>query len=628
MTLTLPVVVDALKASRCYPQKNCDGWYSSCPVHDHKRRESSLFVQEGAGGRIVFRCASGCGADTILAELGLSEPAAAAKPRPTAEQPAATRKKSTTKKASQSQNSQPQAQSAADLPAVEVTKDRHATALEAIRALAADPEIYCRGASLGIVVEEESAIAKLTAGIELENAKGSARFLMLSRSRVGCCLTKNMRFHKWKKDRQGEDISVEIDPPSWLIEAVETWGLWPGIRSIVTITQCPYVRSDGSIAEPGFDAAVGALYRPTGAVPRVAERPSQQDAIEAQGRLFELVYQFPFRDGFDFSVWLAALLTAIQRPVIAGPVPGFAFTANKAGSGKGLLIDLVGLLAWGNNIPTRSYPMDPVECAKVKLSLALAGIGSVHFDNLPEGGFYGSGELDSCLTSTEVSGRILGASKESGSVPLRPVWLLSGNNVSPYKDAYRRWVPCRLNTPLESPHERDDLEVTDLRQYAREHRSELLADALTILRAHAQAGRSVGWKAALGSFEEWDRIVRGAVWFATQNDCLVTQRQARDDAPDRLEKVALLTGWSELPVGQKSGYTIKEAVDEVKDKPGVYETLAAAFGAITTKDGKTIDTAAIGRKFRGLKDQNQGGWILESAGTSDGGVIRWRVRKA
>ncbi len=88
------------------------------------------------------------------------------------------------------------------------------------------------------------------------------------------------------------------------------------------------------------------------------ELQSKQDAINAQGRLYELVYRFPFKDGFDFSVWLAALLTAVQRAVIAGPVPGFAFTANKAGSSKGLLIDLVGMVAWGNNIPTRSYPMD------------------------------------------------------------------------------------------------------------------------------------------------------------------------------------------------------------------------------------------------------------------------------
>ena len=54
------------------------------------------------------------------------------------------------------------------------------------------------------MVEEESTIAKLAGGIELENAKGSARFLMLSRSRVGCFLTKNARFFRWKKDREGK----------------------------------------------------------------------------------------------------------------------------------------------------------------------------------------------------------------------------------------------------------------------------------------------------------------------------------------------------------------------------------------------------------------------------------------
>ncbi len=195
-------------------------------------------------------------------------------------------------------------------------------------------------------------------------------------------------------------------------------------------------------------------------------------------RLAKLVIQFPLANGvLDFSVWLAAVLTGIQRPAIAGPVPGFAFNGNKAGTGKGLLIDLVGLIVWGHAIPTRSYPFDPKEMAKVKLSLALAGVSAVHFDNLPEGGWYGGGELDSALTSMMVEGRILGASRESGAVPLRPAWFLSGNNISPGKDSYRRWLPCNLATELESPHERDDIQVSNLRQYVAEHRGEFLRDA-------------------------------------------------------------------------------------------------------------------------------------------------------
>jgi Bifunctional DNA primase/polymerase, N-terminal len=538
--------------------------------------------------------------------------------------PASTRKR---KRAVDAQAARENVSTEQALPSIEITTDRHSAVEEAIEALSSDPEIYSRGSSLGIVVDEPSATLKLYGGVELENAKGAARFLPLSRSRLGCLLTTVATFCRHQKRRDGDFDVVKVHPPSWLIESVDTWGQWPGIRPLLTITQCPYVRNDGSIAEPGYDASVGALYRPTKANLVIPDRPTREDAIAARDVLYRLVYQFPFKDGFDFSVWLAGLLATIQRPIIGGPVPGIAFTANKAGSGKGLLIDLIGTVALGNSIPTRSYPMDPTECAKVKLSLALAGVGAVHFDNLPEGGFYGSGELDSALTSTEVSGRILGASKESGSVPLRPVWFLSGNNVSPFKDAYRRWLPCRLNTPFESPHERNDLEVSNLRQYARKHRLELLSAALIILRWHAIAGRPVNWSAPLGSFEEWDQIVRGAVWYVTENDCLETQRKASFDSPDRLEKIALLVGWSELPHGLITGHTIKEAVELAKDQPDSYSALAAAFSNITTRDGKTIDSAAIGRKFRGLRDQNHGGWVLESAGAVQGGVTKWRVKK-
>src|SRR5262249_40524391 len=149
------------------------------------------------------------------------------------------------------------------------------------------------------------------------------------------------------------------------------------------------------------------------------------------------------------------------------------------------------------------------------LSIALAGLGAVHFDNLGEGCSYGGSALDSALTSTVTEDRLLGLSRESGAVPIRPTWFLSGNNLAPKGDAYRRWLPCSLQTDLENPHERSDLEIADLRQHAAQNRGKLLRDALVILRSHALDGRRTGWPAPLGSFEEWDRIVHGAVWYAT-----------------------------------------------------------------------------------------------------------------
>ena len=121
----------------------------------------------------------------------------------------------------------------------------------------------------------------------------------------------------------------------------------------------------------------------------------------------------------------------------------------------------------GGNVPTSCYPDDPDEAMKVKVAIALAGKPIVHFDNIEEGQTYGNPALDSALTSLEVDDRILGTSKMTGRLLLLTCWFLSGNNVSPRKDAYRRWLVCNLKTDLEHPEERDDFEHEKILAYVR-----------------------------------------------------------------------------------------------------------------------------------------------------------------
>ena len=261
------------------------------------------------------------------------------------------------------------------------------------------------------------------------------------------------------------------------------------------------------------------------------DRPTRGKAREATKRLYHLVRQFPFASDSDRAVWLAALLTAVQRPTIAGPVPGFAFNGNKAGIGKGLLIDTIGVLAWGHCIPTRTYPADPVEAGKVKLSLALAAIAAVLSTTCPRAG------STATPSSTRPSRRRRSAGNPraepgDGPVPLRPLWTLSGNNVSPSRDAYRRWLPSHLRTDLESPTNASTFEDRDLLTTVRTSRPDLLRDVLIILKAHAIAGHPRGEWAPVGSFEEWDQIIHGAVWYATDEDCLTTQRHAAANRPN------------------------------------------------------------------------------------------------
>jgi hypothetical protein len=106
---------------------------------------------------------------------------------------------------------------------------------------------------------------------------------------------------------------------------------------------------------------------------------------------------------------------------------------------------------------------------------------------------------------------------------------------------------------------------------------------LIILKAHALAGRPTPG-CPLGSFESWDRVVRAAVWFATDGDCLTTQRPdrrrrsraPREDRPPR--------GLEGAPRGQGGGggVTTAEAVAMVDD-PANRDRYHGLRGALLNK---------------------------------------------
>jgi putative DNA primase/helicase len=513
------------------------------------------------------------------------------------------------------------------LPEIEITTQRHQVRDEAATMLVRDPRVFSRGGMLVMSIRPAEATAKLPGGVELRKAHGTPRVVPIDEPNMGCLLTENASLYKMVADKNGEPVARDVHPPDWLIRAIIARHSWAGARELLTVAECPYVAKDGSIAgKAGYDAATGTLLVPAFELPRIPDRPTRKDAEEAAGRLLLRFRQFPFASGYDFSVWLADLLTSIQRPAIRGPVPGFSYNGNKAGCGKGLLIDCRGILVWGGPIPTVGYPTDPHEADKVVLALALGGVQAVHFDNLEEGQFYGGSAIDSALTTTTRGGRVLGLSKMVEGVPLRPCWCLSGNNLSPGGDAFRRWIPCNLRTDLERPHERDDLETRDLKADVARDRPGIVADAILILRAYAAAGRPAhGLGGPLGSFEEWDEVVRGPVWFATNNDCLHGQREAAENSPRRLERLALLEAWSKLP-GAAAGFTVPEVLEMAGRLGTPYEDLRDALMTFGMK-GKFPDSGRLGYKLRGMKNANVGGLKLEDSGARRHHLVVWKVCK-
>jgi hypothetical protein len=468
---------------------------------------------------------------------------------------------------------------------------------------------------------------ELGGGVELRNAAGSTRVVVMGEAGLSCRLTRIIDFYQWFKNRNNEMTTKSVHPPAWLVKAVLEHADYRGVRNLRGIAEVPFPRPDGSlVTTPGYDEATGVYYTPTVDVGLIPDRPTQADARAAGQTLLRLVKQFPFATDNDRAVWLAGLLTVIGRPAIAGPVPGIALNGNRAGTGKGKLIDTQAVIATGRPVPTTSYPHDEDETRKLKTALALAATPIVHLDNLDEGRSYGGGVLDSALTTLVVNERILGQSKSTGPIEIRCCWFLSGNNLSPTKDAYRRWLVCNLVTDLERPEEREDLEVPDLLAHVRERRGELVRAALIILRAHAVAGRPSGWKSKLGSFEEWDEVVRGAVWYATGWDCNETRKRAAEESPDRLNRLALLEAWAAIPDGGHDGrgLTSEQAyrLATTSDSEKAVD-LADAFARFG-RDNKPPSTKVIGNTIRGMEGRNICGRAFQKCGNRKHAAL-WRV---
>lgn len=511
-------------------------------------------------------------------------------------------------------------------PAIEVNTERHRVLAETLAVLPIDIDLYRRGNALVRVVKEEMEDIKLYGGVMLRNVLGSARVIDVSEAGLSCRLTALSEFFNWRPNQSGEPVAVPVHPPKWLMSAILRDGFYPGVRPLMGIAEVPFPRPDGTlVTEPGYDPTTGHLLVPSIPIDPIPDRPTQEDARAATALLLGLVYQFPFTGEDDAAVWLAALLTILARPGIAGPVPGFAFIGNRAGSGKGRLIDTLGMIAHGRSIPTSGYPRDDAEAQKTKVALALGATAVVHLDNLDEGLSYGGGALDSALTTAVVNDRILGQSKTTGEIPLRCVWMVSGNNIVPHKDADRRWLVCGLTTDLEHPEERDDLEIPDILGHIAARRGELVATALTILKAHALAGRpSAGWP-PLGSFEEWDRIVRTAVWFALGRDCTASRRKVAEEAPERLDRLALLEAWAALPNGgpDGNGITAAEAVRLAEaDKDSDIANALIRF----SRDGKMPSPRVIGNRVRAIGGRNYGGMAFRVRGYSKRDRL-WQVVK-
>ena len=435
--------------------------------------------------------------------------------------------------------------------------------------------------------------------------------------------------------KQGEDDFVDEprDAPQWLGRRITAKRGERGLRELRAVITAPTMRADGTLlAMPGYDLATGLLLVAASQRPLVPDKPSIAELKSAAATLWRPFADFPFVDETARSVMLAAILTAVIRQTL-GLAPAFSFDAPTAGTGKSLLGFCL-LAICGMERQAIPDCRDEEEIRKRLLSTLRSGLPGVLFDNIR--GQFGSAALEAMLTTEQYTDRLLGGSKML-TLPTAVLVLFSGNNFRPSGDLWRRLLTARIDAGIEAPERRSfDIEPFD---HCRDHRQEMVAAALTLLRGFVVAGSPRATKDKLASFEAWDARVRQAViWIGSNGlmpngasvaDPVDSIERAKLDEPERQKLAAILVAahgsmgdrkWRTVELIEKSS----EAVSAPATASEAVKALRATIEEVAGEHGK-INSRIFGRWVEKQQNRRCGGLWLERCGERWKTAL-WRVQ--
>jgi hypothetical protein len=449
-------------------------------------------------------------------------------------------------------------------------------------------------------------------------------------------LTRAARWQKWNAKARNPDDPE--GPAGWWVPCMapervaSTYlarrGHWqlPRLWSAIS---CPTLRPDGTVLqEPGYDPGMQSWYDPCGIkFPEIPESPTHEDAARALEVLREAFKSFPFEAKSDEAVALALALTAlVRRSLPSAPMGGI--TAPIMGSGKTLLADCIAILATGVSAPAMKYADTDEEATKTMLAVLAEGDQVLLIDNV-ERPLEGD-TLCVVLTSEAYRQRVLGRT-EMMSVPTTTLFLATGNQLVMAGDLRTRALLCRIDPKSEHPEQRQF--EGEKREWMTQHRPELVAAGLTIMRAFIATEQDpLDHCKAWGRFERWSDMVRAPlIWLGCDDPCASLADLAKED-PERIELLRVISAWEAL-FGDE-GYTAREAIEKTQPSrdgygPGLSATEEALHQVLREickdRDG-SLNAKRLGHWLRTHADRITEGKRLARAGERDHTLL-WKVEK-
>ncbi len=417
---------------------------------------------------------------------------------------------------------------------------------------------------------------------------------------------------------------VPTDTPLALVRGVMGESTARKLPVLEGVVGDPVMRTDGTIlATAGYSESdcLFSEYDDILQVP-IAEHPTDEQVRRAFATLWRPFDLFPFTDGDMRAGMVAALLTATVRSTIP-TAPAFMFEAPSAGSGKSLLAKCVAGLATGRRAVPESPPSKDEEQKKGLFAALRGGARVIFWDNIVAP-VYGTSALCAFVTSSRYGDRVLGISQKE-EYPNRALFLMTGNNPRVEGDACRRVIRVRIDAELEYP----SLRAFDLEpeSFVLDHRSELWAAALTILRGFQSRGVPRQTKDRAGSFEDWDRMVRQCVlWLGREGlasvelgDPYASAIANLDQDPVKDVVSDVLRAWHALFSGEwkRPGDALNALLFEEEGR-----------SALEAVDSHGLTASRFGFWLKRHANERIGGLRLEARRNSDTKNWEYRAREA
>ena len=246
-------------------------------------------------------------------------------------------------------------------------------------------------------------------------------------------------------------------------------------------------------------------------------------------------------------------------------------------------------------------------------------------DNVDSRATLGGPALDMALTTGRVKDRVF-QSQRSIDLPLRAVWIATGNNVQPGDDTTRRILPIRLESPEENPEDREGFKHPVLLGWVRQERQRLAVAGLTILRAYVAAGKPKQGLKPWGSFEAWSDLIRESIVWAGLPDPAETRSLVResDRSADLLQLI--LAAIEELG---RDGATASEMVKlaEHSYHPDMVDPYPTLREMVSQVCGTKANAKTLGARLRTYIGRVSNGRKLATS-KARGGIVQWKVERA